>query len=337
MNQGCKVINRSRGIKWKYRDDKGKLQNRISSNNKPISLNTGIEFSDDFWKEIGIDAAQAVLRLLEEYGKDFLLVNAAGNDGVEAIYSGWICSITEECAEEAVRIAGKDCGYTAQDILDVIIVVGSVEKNAEYGNINFIRDGNLVVPADCERTLVMDKDSDYGKTVTVCAPGNDIYSTIDHRAWFSDYSEDDGTSWAAPIVAACAAQVWSIDPSMSPDEVKECLVSTAIEGVRTGSDKDDTGASYSMVNLKDAVESVLLRKGYISETRPDGDLKKIAQKIAYSKFMEGEEEIERLFDRYMDQLNAGDYAAAFETMNAMVKEASDYQIYGFFYILAELL
>ena len=256
---------------------------------------------------------------------------------MDAKYAGKICSITRECAEEVIEEAGPDCPYTAQDILDSVIIVGSVDNNTEYGKFTLVRDGKLVVPADCNRDLQLTGTYNYGRQITVCAPGNAVYSTVDHRGWGSDYDNMSGTSMASPIVAACAAQVWSTDLSMSPGEVKECLVSTAVRGVRAGSVHDDTGLTYSMVNLKDAVENVLLRKGYISETRPDGDLKRIAQTIAAKKLTEGENEIERLFDRYMDELNEGRFAAAFGTMIEMVRKASDYQIYGYFYILAELL
>ena len=39
----------------------------------------------------------------------------------------------------------------------------------------------------------------------------------------------------------------------------------------------------------------------------------------------------------MEQVNDGNLGASFVTMFKMVKKASDYQIYGFFAILSELL
>lgn len=85
------------------------------------------------------------------------------------------------------------------------------------------------------------------------------------------------------------------------------------------------------------METVLIRKGYISSARPDGNLKRIAQIISYGKLEEGEKEIEKLLDQYMEQVNDGNLGASFVTMFKMVKKASDYQIYGFFAILSELL
>ncbi len=337
LHEGCRVINRSMGINWRYEDDNGVWHDCINGNNMPFDEDTGNEYTDDDWKDLGVEAAKEILRLLEYYGSEFLIVNAAGNDSIDAVYSGWVCSITREYAEEAVKQAGPNCRYTAQDILDAFMVVGSVDNNENYGTFTFFRNGTPVIPADCDRSLKQSDFSNFGTQVTISAPGNKVYSTVDHRGWCSDYEDMSGTSMAAPIVSACAAQLWSIDLSMSPREVKNLLVSTAVEGVKSGTSLDTTNASYSMVNLKDAVETVLIRKGYNSSARPDGNLKRIAQIISYGKLEEGEKEIEKLLDQYMEQVNDGNLGASFVTMFKMVKKASDYQIYGFFAILSELL
>ena len=338
LRQGCRVINRSMGLRWRYWDKNNVWHDCINENNRPFDENdNNREITDEEWRDHGILAANEVLTLLINYGNDFLLVNSAGNDSIDALYNGWICSVTRETAEAAVRERGPDCPYTAQDVLDAIMIVGSVDNNKDYGEFTFIRDGVPLIPADCERSLVLSDFSNFGSQVTIAAPGNEVYSTVDHRGWSSDYNEMGGTSMASPVLAACAAQVWSIDLDMSPGEVKQCLLSTAIEGVNKGSEKDTTNASYEMVNLKDAVERLLLQKGRITWTRPDGDLKRIAQIISYNKLEEGQEEIEKLFTRYENELTAGEYKAAMGTFVEVVKKASEYQVYGFFYILAELL
>ena len=337
LNQGCRVINRSRGNNWRYYDGNGVYHDCISRNNRPINENTGNEYSEEYWEEEGIKAARDVLRLLDYYGPTFLLVNSAGNNSIEARYNGWLCSITRECAEEAVRLAGPECRFSAQDILDAVIVVGSVDNNKNYGKYTFIRSGRVLVPAYCNRRLQLSDFSNFGSQVTICAPGNKVYSTVDHRGCSADYKEMSGTSMASPVIAACAAQVWSVDLSMSPGRVKDFLTANAVSGVLAGSDKDRTGSAYGMVSLKDAVENALLDRGRISETRPDGNLKRIAQIISYGKLEEAEEEITDLVEQYSEYLSEGEYGKAVATVYTLLKSATRYQIYGLIYYLAELL
>lgn len=65
--------------------------------------------------------------------------------------------------------------------------------------------------------------SNYGYAIDVCAPGNQIYSTV-----FNDtYTSYSGTSMASPIAAGCAAMVKSRFPSMNALQVGEQLRTTA--------------------------------------------------------------------------------------------------------------
>ncbi|HNQ00223.1 MAG TPA: S8 family serine peptidase, partial [Bacteroidia bacterium] len=65
--------------------------------------------------------------------------------------------------------------------------------------------------------------SNYGYAIDVCAPGNQIYSTV-----FNDtYTAYSGTSMASPIAAGCAAMVKSRFPSMNSLQVGEQLRTTA--------------------------------------------------------------------------------------------------------------
>jgi subtilisin family serine protease len=71
--------------------------------------------------------------------------------------------------------------------------------------------------------------SNFGNWVTLSAPGVGIYSSYhDHYDPVNDYvASMDGTSMAAPLAASVAALIWSKNPALSADEVKNRLVSSA--------------------------------------------------------------------------------------------------------------
>lgn len=65
--------------------------------------------------------------------------------------------------------------------------------------------------------------SNYGKKfVDIFAPGVDIYSTTPENT----YENFDGTSMASPVVAGCAAMLWSYYPNLTVQQVREVLMST---------------------------------------------------------------------------------------------------------------
>ncbi len=328
LNEGCRVINRSRGLPWhKWEDSKGVEHYAIAENGRPFNPDTGVEYTDEVWNEEGVAAAKDVLILLQAYGPRFMLVNSAGNSGIEARYNGWICSVTRECAERAVEEM-PGTGYTADDIMNAIIIVGAVAQNENYGNYS-ISDTDEIL---CDRNLELTDFSNHGDQVTVCAPGYNIYSTV--RNGYDSYP---GTSMAAPIVAACAAQIWSVDTDQTPGQVKARLLSTATDGVAAVSRFDGDGSTYSIVNLKDAVESLLLERGLISETRPDGDLIRLIDEYIGGIVEEGATELENLGARFANELVECDFFAAFGTLCEMIKKWLSLVFYALLYLLAGMV
>ncbi len=61
--------------------------------------------------------------------------------------------------------------------------------------------------------------SNYGNRIDVCAPGDNIYSTV----YNNSYTYMSGTSMASPIAAGCAAMIKSRFPSFSHEQVAEQL------------------------------------------------------------------------------------------------------------------
>ncbi|WPC40353.1 S8 family peptidase [Clostridium sp. JS66] len=92
--------------------------------------------------------------------------------------------------------------------------------------------------------------SDYGNSVKVAAPGEEIVSTVPgnkYEAW-------DGTSMAAPVVSGVAAMVKAENPSITPSEMEDILDKSAVDVMQKGKDK------YTGYGLVDAYKAIQLEK-----------------------------------------------------------------------------
>jgi thermitase len=92
--------------------------------------------------------------------------------------------------------------------------------------------------------------SEHHPYVDVAAPGVSIYST-----WKGGgYASQQGTSMATPFVAGLAALIWSLDPSLTRDQVRTIIQSTADDVWTSGKD-NYTG--YGRINARRALESLV--------------------------------------------------------------------------------
>lgn len=119
----------------------------------------------------------------------------------------------------------------------VIVAAGNANQNA-----------SLHTPANCSGVIVVGATtssdarsnfSNYGSLVNISAPGSAIMSTMIPNNTFNGmpvvgascvgqlYCYLSGTSMATPHVAGAAALLLSINSSLSPDQIKDILVSTA--------------------------------------------------------------------------------------------------------------
>jgi subtilisin family serine protease len=121
---------------------------------------------------------------------DVLIVNAAGNDGLDL---------------DTVNVYPNDQFDNGSEISDTFLTVGAL--NFEYGE-------NMVA-----------NFSNYGKTnVDVFAPGVKIWATTP----LNTYEFLGGTSMAAPGVAGVAAMIRSYYPKLSAAQVKQILMDSGI-------------------------------------------------------------------------------------------------------------
>jgi thermitase len=77
--------------------------------------------------------------------------------------------------------------------------------------------------------------SNFGEFVDVVAPARDVFTTRAYVTFGGDtHSAPNGTSFAAPIVSAVAALVYSVNPNFTPDQV-ENIISSTTQTVGSGS------------------------------------------------------------------------------------------------------
>ena len=220
------------------------------------SYDTYVKQVETYSKQTAQTCIVLIIELLLNDKKDFLVIQAAGNGydnagpGVDARCSCYFCGIDEDvfnsCFSATMRqklFAYEGISYA--DVNDRVIIVGAVDNTTD-------RNGNYE----------MSYFSNYGENVDICAPGGDVYSTIyNNETNHYEYSDMSGTSMAAPIVAGSAAQVWSIDPTLSAADVKGCLIKNALYQAYD----PETNSSYPMLNLGCAVET-LGKRGASHET-----------------------------------------------------------------------
>ncbi len=119
------------------------------------------------------------------------------------------------------------------DHRDAVIAVGAVDRNGEWSVV-----------------------SSQGPEITLCAPGEDILSTLPNYTvtWNSEpkstyYDLATGTSMASPFVAAVAAMVWAQKPGAAAAQIRNHLSATAQTGA--------AGLPCGIIDAGKAVETPL--------------------------------------------------------------------------------
>lgn len=146
------------------------------------------------------------------------------------------------------------------------VVVAAGNLTADAGSYSPGNCAGVITVAATDRNGVRAPYSNYGTAVEISAPGgnvsgsylNGIYSTLNsgYTSPVNDsYAFYQGTSMAAPHVSGAAALLYSVKPTISPDEVYSVLASNARKFPVTGGTNDCNNASCG-AGILDAGRSV---------------------------------------------------------------------------------
>ncbi|HLD29108.1 MAG TPA: S8 family peptidase [bacterium] len=94
--------------------------------------------------------------------------------------------------------------------------------------------------------------SNFGRSLDFVAPGVGILSTVP-----GGWEELDGTSMAAPFVSGAAALILSVNPALSPFDVRRILVSSCDDVNSSVFSGYDAYLGYGRLNASKAVQSAL--------------------------------------------------------------------------------
>ena len=210
------------------------------------SKNNGLTQEEIY--ERGYEQAKYIAQFLHKFGPNFIIVTIAGNGnendiGIDTKNANYFAGINDNIIDRVQQAYNEEFGtgefFSKDEFYDSFMIVGAVDKkktsDGEYQLTTF---------------------SNYGDAVTVCAPGQDVFSTIVTGGIDGSYGNMSGTSMAAPIVSGITSMVWAVNPDFTPSVVKDIVTSTATTKVnaRNSGDPRDT---YPMVNAKAAVEKAI--------------------------------------------------------------------------------
>lgn len=162
---------------------------------------------------------------------------------IKATNNSWGGGGYSEALETAIEEAGQ------AGILFVAAAGNSGSNNDNVDNYpsNYQTSANSVLAVASINRNDGDSGYSYGvETVDLAAPGTAILSTVPGNG----YAAYSGTSMATPHVAGAAALVWSLNPELTPSEMKELLMLTG----ETSLWADGRTASGNRLNVLNALE-----------------------------------------------------------------------------------
>jgi subtilisin family serine protease len=168
-----------------------------------------------------------------------------------------------------INFSAGSPGYSSTMYDAVTFVVGegclfvkSAGNNGEVGGaLSYPLHPDSIIVASTDSSNKIAAHSSYGIEVDIAAPGESILVATTGTS--SSYAYVDGTSFAAPHVAAVAALVWSEDSTLSAQEVKEIILSTVSEV----EDPLLVSKFGKQIGCVDALKAVLKAKGARTGTK----------------------------------------------------------------------
>ena len=190
--------------------------------------------------------------------------DAATGDGTRLTTSAIVTGILEvsQVGKTVINLSlgGPGADPAIKSAVDLAVARGSLVVAAS-GNDG--EDGNeLTYPAAYPHVLTVAATQPDGTVapwssrstfVDLAAPGAQIpVATVDPVTGATGWAPEDGTSFAAPIVSAAAAWIWTARPDLDAGQVAQILRNTATD---MGAPGRDPASGYGLLNLPASLSS----------------------------------------------------------------------------------
>ena len=110
--------------------------------------------------------------------------------------------------------------------------------------------------------------SNWGSALDVVAPGVDIFSTfVQSQTGIASYGSGRGTSFSTPLVSGLCALIWSQNPGLSHEQVRDILKSRAKNLPDDPDDNPDAGATWDGAGLINAFNALAPYRINMAEIR----------------------------------------------------------------------
>ena len=139
-----------------------------------------------------------------------------------------------------------------------LVIVSAGNNNIDE---NVTPDPALVIVSATDANDAKASFSSWGSFVTVSAPGTYIWTTDSAGG----YSQWQGTSFSAPVIAGVAAVMMSARPDLGGDQIESLMYSTAVD---LGAAGRDPVFGYGRVNAAAAVRAAVAYQTPVDTTAP---------------------------------------------------------------------
>ena len=168
--------------------------------------------------------------------------------------------------EEAIKMAISN---------NIVVVAAAGNENWDEVSIPAGYEGVISV-GSVNSDKQLSSFSNYGPSIDLVAPGEEVYSTAYLPEKQSTYVQISGTSMASPVVAAAASMLLSKYPDLSPAQVEYILEQTADD---LGARGFDTKFGNGLVNIVEALSFPLDQIS--SSVKIDWSIDEIKEKAEY--------------------------------------------------------
>lgn len=170
-------------------------------------------------------------------------IHYANTHGARVLNMSFGCSVQAGALNDALDEAEQ---------MGVLVIAAAGNNNANQALPPASGHSTLVVGA-VEVDNTKSPYSNYGSFVRVVAPGSNIRST------FADggYATWSGTSFSTPFVSAEAALMFSVAPTLTASQAKDCIRSTAVSVDKVNAKAYQGQLGKGIINIEAAVKTLL--------------------------------------------------------------------------------